>query len=351
MVRLAMESPGRRTARGEPRLDAEHLDDEVPRRARERGGREPDRDDEREAASRVNVNGVERAVSMVAGGALAAYALKRKDIPGLLLGVVGGMLVERGVSGRCHVYGALGLTSADEGGHLPHRVGGRPVQQHGRAAVLDARQARRIERAVTVYGRSREELYAFWRDFGNLPRIMEHLEGVQLIDDRRSRWVVKGPGGKQVSWEAVIHNEIPGELIAWKSGEDADVPNAGSVHFTDAPGGRGTEVRVVLEYEPPAGKLGVAVARLFGEEPGIQVREDLRRFKQLVETGELPVSEIPGQGPAVRDREFNARTSNDERLRASTPKPGTPHDPRHVPTPADEMRGVNTTELTGDAWR
>ena len=341
MVRLAMESPGRRSARGEPRVDVEHLDDEVPRRARDRGGR-----------SGTNVNGVERVVSVAAGGALAAYALKRKDLTGLLLGVVGGALVERGVSGHCHVYGALGLTSTPDeiGGRRPHRSGERVVQQHGRAAVLDASHARKVERAVTVFGRSRDELYAFWRDFGNLPRIMEHLEGVQIIDDRRSRWVVKGPAGKHVSWEAVIHNEIPGELIAWKSGEDADVPNAGSVHFKDAPGGRGTEVRVVLEYEPPAGKLGVAVARLFGEEPGIQVREDLRRFKQLVESGELPVSEVPGQGGRAREREFNARASNDEQVRASAPAQ-TPHDPRHVPQPADEMRGANTTEMSGDSWR
>jgi uncharacterized membrane protein len=180
---------------------------------------------------------------------------------------------------------------------------------------------------------------------------MEHLERVEVLDDRRSRWTVRGPAGRALSWEAVVHNEIPGELIAWKSAEDADVPNAGSVHFSDAPGGRGTEVRVVLEYDPPAGALGVAIARLFGEEPGIQVREDLRRFKQLVETGELPVSEIPGQGAAAREREFNARASNDERLRASSPRLSPPHDPRHVPTPADEMRGVNTTELTGDSWR
>ena len=341
-MRLATESPGRRGARGGPRDEVER---EAPRLARDRNGRE------RDAGDGTNVNGVERAVSIVAGGALAAWALKRKDLTGMVIGLVGGALVERGVSGHCRVYGALGLTSADEVGHLPHRASDRPVQQHGRAAVLDASEARKVERAVTVYGRSREELYAFWRDFGNLPRIMEHLEGVQIIDDRRSRWVVRGPAGKLVSWEAVIHNEIPGELIAWKSAEDADVPNAGSVHFTDAPGGRGTEVRVVLEYDPPAGKLGVAVAKLFGEEPGIQVREDLRRFKQLVETGELPVSEIPGQGAAAREREFNARASNDERLRASSPRLAPPHDPRHVPTPADEMRGVNTTELTGDAWR
>jgi uncharacterized membrane protein len=225
------------------------------------------------------------------------------------------------------------------------------VQQHGPAAVLDASLGRKIERAVTVYGRSRDELYAFWRDFTNLPRIMEHLESVEVLDDRRSRWTVKGPAGRSVHWDAVIHNEIPGELIAWKSAEDADVPNAGSVHFTDAPGGRGTEVRVVIEYDPPAGKLGVAVARLFGEEPGVQVREDLRRFKQLVETGEMPVSEVPGQGAPAKGRDFNARASNDDEVRAVSPRPSPPHDPRHVPQPADEMRGVNTTELTGDSWR
>jgi uncharacterized membrane protein len=176
---------------------------------------------------------------------------------------------------------------------------------------------------------------------------MEHLESVEVLDERRSRWRAKGPAGRHVEWEAVIHNEVPNELIAWKSTEDADVPNAGSVRFREVPGGRGTEVRVLLEYEPPAGRVGVAVARLFGEEPGIQVREDLRRFKQLVETGELPVSEIPGQGAAARQREFNARASNDERVRASAPERAAPHDPRHVPPPADEVRGANTAEAGG----
>src|SRR5690349_19456433 len=143
MVRLAMESPGRRTARGEPRVEVERLDDEVPRVARSRGARGAGR-------SGVNVNGIERLASVAAGGAIAAYALKRKDLVGMLLGVVAGGLVERGVSGRCHVYGALGLTSAtdDGGGRRPHRAAERPVQQHGRAAVLDASSARRIERSV-----------------------------------------------------------------------------------------------------------------------------------------------------------------------------------------------------------
>ena len=347
MVRLATEAPARRRdARVERHVEPEYLDsgDAGPRARRGTRGRDAD------APGGQNVNPAERVLSVAAGGALAAWAMRRKDLPGLLLGVLGGVLVERGVSGRCPVYGALGLTSAGPGLRPgPARLAGegRPVQQHGRAAVLDASTARKIERAVTVYGKSPAELYAFWRNFENLPRIMEHLESVTVLDDRRSRWTVKGPAGSTVSWEAVINNEVPNELIAWKSVEGATVPNAGSIHFTEAPGERGTEVRVVLEYEPPVGKVGAAVARLFGEEPGLQVREDLRRFKQLVETGELPVSEIPGQGGKARTREFNARASNDDRVRATAPRRDAPHEPRHVPQPADEARGTNTTELGG----
>ena len=345
MVRLATEGPmRRRDAREDLDVELEYLDGGAGRRTG-RGARA--RDD-------VNVNAAERVASVAAGGALAAYGLRRKDLTGLLLGLVGGALLERGVTGRCAVYEAMGLTSAgdDEARrpHAPHRRGGRPVQQHGRAAVLDASGAVRIERSVTVFGKTPQALYAFWRNFENLPRFMEHLESVEVLDDRRSRWRVKAPAGRHVEWGAEIHHEIDGELIAWKSAPGARVPNAGSVHFREAPGGRGTEIRVLLEYEPPAGKLGMAVARLFGEEPGIQVREDLRRFKQLVESGELPVSEVPGQGARAREREFNAHASNDEQVRASAPAQ-TPHDPRHVPQPADEMRGANTTEMSGDTWR
>jgi uncharacterized membrane protein len=115
---------------------------------------------------------------------------------------------------------------------------------------------------------------------------MEHLESVQVLDDRRSRWTAKGPAGRNVEWEAEIHNEIPGERIAWRSLPNADVDNAGSVHFRDLGNGR-TEVRVVLSYAPPAGRLGAAIAKLFGEEPSQQVAEDLRRFKQVMEAGEV----------------------------------------------------------------
>jgi uncharacterized membrane protein len=289
-----------------------------------------------ERAARANVHELERVASVAAGAALAAYAARRKDIPGLLLGLVGGALVERGMTGHCRVYAAFGMDTSDL--TLPVR------QQHGPNAVLDASKARRVERAVTVHGKSPAELFAFWRDFENLPRITEHLESVEVLDDVRSRWTAKAPAGRTVEWDAEVYNEVPDQLIAWRSLHDADVPNAGSVHFTSVAGGRGTEVRVLLEYAPPAGRLGTAVARLFGEEPDQQVREDLRRFKQLMETGELAVSENPGQGPRAKYAEFNALASNDPAVRRATPKRERPHRPRHVPAPADAARASGAGE-------
>lgn len=143
-----------------------------------------------------------------------------------------------------------------------------------------------VRRAITI-GKPVEEIYRFWRDFTNLPRFMEHLESVQVRGDRRSHWKVRAPVGTTVEWDAEITEDRPNELIAWRSVEDADVPNAGSVRFAPAPGGRGTEILVELRYEPPGGKLGAFVAKLFGEEPGQQVHGDLRRLKQVMETGEV----------------------------------------------------------------
>lgn len=296
-----------------------------------------------------NVNGVERTLSVVAGGALAAYALRRKDLTGLVVGLVGGALLERGVTGHCPAYAAFGVSSAgDEGGVVARDERTGPVQQHGRAAVLDAQKAVKVERTVTIFGHTRPEIYGFWRQLENLPRIFKHLESVAVQDSQRSHWVARAPAGRTVSWEAEIVNEIPDSLLAWKSMPGASVPNAGSVHFTDAPGGRGVEVRVVLEYEPPAGRVGVTLARVLGEEPDLQVREDLRRYKQLLETGELPVSEIPGQGKRARRSDFNAQVSTGQtgadldRLQERAPREA--HEPRHVPPPADAERGINTTE-------
>lgn len=143
----------------------------------------------------------------------------------------------------------------------------------------------RVVKSITI-NRPRQEVYEFWRDIGHLPSFMIHLEAVTTSGDRRSHWVAKAPGGR-VEWDAEITEDRAGEIISWRSLEGSEVPNGGSVRFTDAPADRGTEVHVDLHYDPPAGSAGAMVAKLFGEEPGQQLRDDLRRFKQLMETGEV----------------------------------------------------------------
>lgn len=152
-----------------------------------------------------------------------------------------------------------------------------------------------VRRSVTV-SRSREEVYRFWRDLENLPRFMQHLEAVTSPGERRSHWIARGPAGTRIEWDAEILEDRPNELIAWRSLEKSDVRNEGVVRFTPAPADRGTEVHVELRYEAPAGKAGAAVAKLFGEEPGVQIRDDLRRFKQVMETGEVLLSDGSPEG-------------------------------------------------------
>lgn len=158
----------------------------------------------------------------------------------------------------------------------------------------------RVSETVTV-ARPRDEVYRFWRDLTNLPRFMEHLEAVQVLDDRRSHWRARAPAGNSVEWDAEIIEDQPNERISWRSIQDADVPNTGTVQFGVAPGNRGTEIHVMLRYDPPAGRLGALVAKLFGEEPSEQVKGDLRRLKQVLETGEVVHSDAsvhPGLHPA-----------------------------------------------------
>jgi uncharacterized membrane protein len=143
-----------------------------------------------------------------------------------------------------------------------------------------------VERSVTIL-RSRDLLYGEWRDLERLPGLMSHLVSVTPTVGDRSRWVARGPGNTQLTWEAEIVADEPGHLIAWRSVGPADVENAGSVRFTPAPGDRGTEVKVILTYSPPAGRLGAVVAAMFGRSGDQEVREDLRRFKQRMEAGEL----------------------------------------------------------------
>jgi uncharacterized membrane protein len=166
----------------------------------------------------------------------------------------------------------------------------------GRTLDRDRGRSRRrvsVTHAVTV-NRPIEEVYRFWRRLDEFPRFMGHLESVETFGERRSRWRAKGPAGSTFEWEAEITEDVENERIAWRSVPGSEVETSGSVRFERAPGVRGTEVRLNLQYRPPAGRLGRTIAWLFGEEPEQQVRDDLRRFKQIVETGEVVLSEGPG---------------------------------------------------------
>jgi uncharacterized membrane protein len=161
----------------------------------------------------------------------------------------------------------------------------------------------RTKRSITVW-RPVEECYSFWHALENLPRFMRHLESVTVTDARRSHWVAKAPAGKRVEWDAETLEDRPNELISWRSLEGSEIYNAGTVRFQPAPKGNGTEVRVELEYDPPFGKLGSKVAMLWREEPGQQVQDDLRHFKQVMEVGEILVSDATkqrGPHPAAPD--------------------------------------------------
>jgi uncharacterized membrane protein len=219
----------------------------------------------------VNVGRRERWVSAVAAAALAAYGLRRRRGRALILPIAGALL-ERAVSGRCAVNQMLGRNTA--------------LEEEAASPFTSVRRGEgvRVDERI-ILNRPRSEVYRFWRNLENLPRFMDHLESVTALDEERSHWVAKGPGGTRVEWDAMIHNEIPNELIAWRSLEGSEVDNAGSVHFYPTEIGD-TEVRVVLRYDPPAGKVGAAVAWLFGEDPARQVAEDLRRLKQVVEAAE-----------------------------------------------------------------
>jgi uncharacterized membrane protein len=160
--------------------------------------------------------------------------------------------------------------------------------KHSHAAVPGG-SAKKIVRACTIK-KSPAELFQFWRNPENLPRISRHVLSVTRTSDKESHWRVRGPANSEVEWDSIIINEHKNELIAWESKPEGDIKNAGTIRFAPAPGGQGTEVTVALDYVPPAGRLGAAVAKLTGEEPELQLEDDLIRFKALMETGEVPTT-------------------------------------------------------------
>jgi uncharacterized membrane protein len=223
------------------------------------------------------VGPTERLLS-VAGGALLTYLGAKGRSPGRwALALAGGALVVRGLGGYCLVKQAL-----------------------GRGATAGPATGLHITRSVTI-NRPRQEVYSFWRQLENLPRFMKHLHAVRQLDPKRSHWEARLPGDVgTLDWEAEITADEPGTRLAWHSLPGSQVENAGEVRFEEAPGDRGTELHAVISYTPPAGALGKAAAGLFNEVFEQLVKEDLRRVKQLLETGELPT--IEGQ-PAGRTHE------------------------------------------------
>jgi uncharacterized membrane protein len=153
-----------------------------------------------------------------------------------------------------------------------------------------------IGRTVTI-NRSPQDLYAFWRDFRNLPLFMDNIESVQILDSMRSHWKIKAPADTTVEWDSIITEDISSQVIAWRSDDKASVSNSGRIEFKPTSNGRGTQVTVTIVYDPPAGALGKVIAKLFQREPNIQARQDLRRFKQLMETGEIPTSQPQAAAP------------------------------------------------------
>jgi uncharacterized membrane protein len=230
--------------------------------------------------SELNVAEVERWASALGGAALAVYGLRQRSIAGAMIAASGGALIARGATGHCPVYAAAGVRGVDRDDTRTALAGSRGVH---------------VEVATTI-NRSAEELYAFWRNVENLPRFMTHLVSVRSVDNRRSHWVAKAPAGQTVEWDAEIINDVPNELIGWRTLRGAQVISAGSVRFVPAGRERGTQVHVRLQYHPPAGRVGAAIAWMLGQEPSQTIREDLRRFKQLLEAGEAPTTKGQPRG-------------------------------------------------------
>ncbi len=231
-----------------------------------------------------NVGNAERWVASLLGGALLSYGVRagRYKTPlGIGILLVAGHQIYRSITGYDRIYAQIGVDTSEWGQFGPTEpMAAMPVS---------------VEKVVTVNA-SQEDVFAFWRDFEHLPRFMEHLEIVRTLDDRRSHWVAKAPLGTTVEWDAEIIEERANELIAWRSLPGADIPNKGRVEFKPAAGDRGTEVHVRLEYSPPVGHVGALIAKLFGEEPDLQVAGDLRRLKQVLEAGEVATTEGQPQG-------------------------------------------------------
>ena len=223
------------------------------------------------SASTGGLSEKERLTSLIGGGALVLMGLKQGSLRGALTALTGGGLLYHGATSKKSITDTVG-------------------------EAVGVGQTVKVEKTVSIFNKSPEELYQFWHNFENLPSFMKHLKSVTVLDEQRSHWVVNAPANSTVEWDAEIVIDDPDmKLIAWSSVADAAIDNSGFVRFQAVPG-RGTEVKVVLEYNPPGGIVGMTLAKLFGEEPEQQLGDDLRRFKQIMEAGEIATTEGQSSG-------------------------------------------------------
>jgi uncharacterized membrane protein len=208
----------------------------------------------------IQASDTERWASLIGGGALVLLGLQQRSLRGALMAIAGGGLIYQGATKQS------------------------TIQQAQEAIGMN--QSIKVKKTVTI-DKPADELYRYWHNFENLPTFMKHLKSVTVHDNKRSHWVASAPLGQSVEWDAETIEDRENQLISWASVAGADIDNSGFVRFQPAPGGRGTEVKVVLEYNPPGGAVGAAVAKLFGEEPQQQIGDELRRFKMLMEAGEI----------------------------------------------------------------
>ena len=220
-----------------------------------------------------NLSDAERLGSLIVGGALVLTGLSQRSLLRTLLTVSGSSLVYHGLMGDKSLQNKLMETTT------------------GLAA-----NSIRVEKTVTIQNKSPEELYNFWHNFENLPTFMKNLQSVRIVSETRSHWAAKSPLGNSIEWDAEMLIDRPNELISWASVPGGDIDNSGSVRFTPGYPGRGTEVKLVLEYSPPGGAITDAIAKVFNESPEQQIVEDLRHFKMLMETGEIATTEGQSSG-------------------------------------------------------
>jgi uncharacterized membrane protein len=253
--------------------------------------------------NQINIATVERAASVIGGSLLIYSSFRRLKWSGIGIAVAGAALIHRGFTGHSDAYQALGVSTKKNGNNVSVPYG----------------QGIRVSSSITV-NKPRFEVYSFWRDLENLPSFMQHLERVRETGPFASHWEAKAPIGRTVQWDAEVITDDPGAVIAWRSLPGADVDNAGSVHFRDAAGKRGTEVHVELSYVPPGGVVGAWLSKALGESPKSQIQQDLRRFKMMIETGEVPQTQHENRqtdARAKQAREADVQSASEASFPAS----------------------------------